>query len=615
MPRPGGRATYMFEATKRRRLVPGIFATMLALGVVAAVQAQTPLDFNTNGADKPLDRMLRGVSLTVQTQQSKGATAQDIYAAARADYARIVQALYSEGYYGPTVSILLNGREVADIAPLDVPDTVRTLSISVIAGPLFHFRSARMRPYAPGTAIPRDYADEKVARSTAITDAAQAGVDGWRALGYAKARVAGEKIVADHPARMLDSLILLQSGQKLRFGHLHLAGYSRVRAEKLARIAGFPTGKTFDPKSVDTVVNRVLRTGAFKSATLTEADRPNADGTLDITLTVAEEKRHRIGYGAEIESRDGFSLNTYWIDRNVFGGAERLRIDLGAKGLGSQTGGRDLSFGARFDRPATFHPDVTGFAQVTGANLHETDYREKKLSMGIGATQVLSKRLSGQVEVSYTVSDVTDAFGTTRFEILSLPITATYDTRNSTLDAVEGKYVRGEVKPFLGFASAGSGVRTFADARLYRGLGSEDRVVLAGRLQAGSIFGPGLLATPRDDLFYSGGGGTVRGQPYQSLGVNVLRSGALRTGGMSFLGVSTEVRVHATDKIGVVGFFDAGLVTSGSAFGGISGWQSGAGFGLRYDTGFGPVRLDLAVPVGGNTGNGLQVYVGIGQAF
>jgi translocation and assembly module TamA len=36
---------------------------------------------------------------------------------------------------------------------------------------------------------------------------------------------------------------------------------------------------------------------------------------------------------------------------------------------------------------------------------------------------------------------------------------------------------------------------------------------------------------------------------------------------------------------------------------------------VRYDTGFGPVRLDLAVPVGGKTGRGLQVYVGIGQAF
>ena len=45
------------------------------------------------------------------------------------------------------------------------------------------------------------------------------------------------------------------------------------------------------------------------------------------------------------------------------------------------------------------------------------------------------------------------------------------------------------------------------------------------------------------------------------------------------------------------------------------GGHSGAGLGLRYDTPVGPIRLDVATPVGGNTGDGVQVYVGLGQAF
>jgi len=43
--------------------------------------------------------------------------------------------------------------------------------------------------------------------------------------------------------------------------------------------------------------------------------------------------------------------------------------------------------------------------------------------------------------------------------------------------------------------------------------------------------------------------------------------------------------------------------------------HAGAGIGLRYDTGFGPIRLDLAAPVSGDTGEGAQIYIGIGQAF
>lgn len=598
-----------------RRVLSGVAASAFLLLMVNPVVGQTSVRFVARGADSTLETLLRAASLVIDAQGRNGTTAQDIYAAARADYGRLLMTLYAQGYYGGTISILLDGAEVADIAPLDVPDAVRSVTVTVEPGPLFHFRSARMRPYAPGTAIPSAYGDTRVAASTAITDAAQAGVDGWRKLGYAKARVADQQITADHPARLLDSLILLDSGPRLRFGRLTIVGNERVAGERLARIAGFPTGRVYDPDRAQRIVDRTLQTGAFRSASLTEADAPNPDGTLDMTLTVNEEKRRRLGYGAEIASLDGLSVTAYWMDRNVFGGAERLRVDIAAAGIGSQSGGRDLNFGVRFDRPASFLPDITAFAEIRGANLDEADFRETKFTFSLGARTVIGTLLSGEASLGYTTSDVTDRFGSTQYRTLSLPVLVTRDRRDSLLNATKGYFLSGQAKPFLGFSSAGSGLRAFVDARAYRSFGAEDGIVVAARVQAGTIVGPTLLQTPRDDLFYSGGGGTVRGQPYQSLGVAVLRSGAQRTGGMSFLGASGEVRIRASEKIGIVGFADAGYVTSDTVFSGIGGWHSGAGLGLRYDTGIGPIRLDVAVPVGGNTGNGPQIYIGIGQAF
>ena len=109
-----------------------------------------------------------------------------------------------------------------------------------------------------------------------------------------------------------------------------------------------------------------------------------------------------------------------------------------------------------------------------------------------------------------------------------------------------------------------------------------------------------------------GGADTVRGQPYQSLNIS---QGGITTGGLSFLGVSLETRISITDTIGVVVFGDAGYVGTTSVPGQNGSSHSGAGLGLRYDTGVGPIRFDVAAPVTGTTGNGVQFYIGIGQAF
>ena len=148
----------------------------------------------------------------------------------------------------------------------------------------------------------------------------------------------------------------------------------------------------------------------------------------------------------------------------------------------------------------------------------------------------------------------------------------------------------------------------------YKAFGEDKRAVLAARVQGGVVVGASLAGTPRDYLFYSGGGGTVRGQPYQSLGVNVLTDSSsivYQTGGTQFLGASVEARVRVGDNLGLVGFLDMGAV--GAI--GVNDWHAGAGVGIRYATAVGPIRVDLALPVGGSTGDGLQVYVGLGQAF
>jgi translocation and assembly module TamA len=190
-----------------------------------------------------------------------------------------------------------------------------------------------------------------------------------------------------------------------------------------------------------------------------------------------------------------------------------------------------------------------------------------------------------------------------------------FDYRNNILNATKGYYAKASLTPFLSLNGTSNGARGHFDARAYHTVGDAKRVTLALRGQVGFVSGPSLQNAPASYLFYSGGGGSVRGQDYQSLGVDI--GGGNVVGGKAFLGFSGEVRVKTGNKLSLVGFYDAGYVGAEEFPDGSSGqWHTGAGVGVRYDTGIGPVRLDVGVPLSGPEGaGGVGLYIGIGQSF
>ncbi len=237
-------------------------------------------------------------------------------------------------------------------------------------------------------------------------------------------------------------------------------------------------------------------------------------------------------------------------------------------------------------------------------------------TLGIGVRRVFSDKLYGELSLTGLYADADDAFGSNRkFRYATLPLKLEWDRRDSPVDARNGFYLSAEAMPFFGFGGTTSGGRLWVDGRTYRSFGAAGRLTLAGRLQLGSVLGAAQSEASPDLLFFSGGAGTVRGQPYESLGLAAPPSPRL-AGGRAFVGASVELRGRVSEKISAVGFFDYGAVDAGSFIDGNSPSHSGAGLGVRYDLGgFGPIRLDLAYPVGGSTGDGLQFYIGIGQAF
>ncbi|TDK52124.1 autotransporter assembly complex protein TamA [Antarcticimicrobium luteum] len=596
-----------------RGVARAIAAFCLALAPVSAVALETA--FKAPGAPDDLRERLQTASAVMAAGARGLDTVQELLAAAQADYRTLVQVLYDQGYFSPVVHIRLDGREAAGIQPLYLPRKIDRIEISVDPGRPFRFGRAEVAPLAPGTQLPDAFAAGRPATTGAIRDAAAAAIKGWREAGHAKAAPASQRIVADHAQARLDAAIRLAPGPSLRFGRMVVEGPTAVRENSIRRIAGFPAGERYHPDALRTVNTRLRRTGTFSSVTLEEAETANPDGTLNVTARVEDMPRRRISFGAEVSTSEGLDLSAAWMHRNLFGGAERLQLEAVLSNIG---GSEDLDgrIGARLDRPDRLGPDDSIFYLFELERQDRTHYEVTRGGLGIGTRRVFSDKLFGELSLTAHYADADDAFGSNRiFRYAALPLKLEWDRRDSPVDAHDGFFLATEAMPFFGLSGNASGGRLWLDGRAYRSFGEAGRVTLAGRVQLGSVIGAAQSDVSPDLLFFSGGAGTVRGQPYESLGLNAPPS-TLLAGGRAFLGASVELRGRVTEKISAVGFFDYGAVDADGVIDGNSPSHSGAGLGVRYDIGgFGPIRLDLAYPVGGSTGDGLQFYIGIGQAF
>ena len=594
-----------------------LFSVFLAASLAASQVSGQEISFDAGTDDEALSDLLRSAALTLSLGDEGEPAAQDYVAAARADYRRLLTALYADGYYSGIISITVNGQEAATIAPLDAPRTIDRIAISVTPGARFAFGATTISPVPQGTEFSENFQTGEPAKADVIRQNVNTAITSWRDAGYAKAATASQQIVARHDAERLDVTVAIAPGAQLRFGPLTVTGNQDVRTDRILAIAGLPTGEVFSPAALTAAERRLRDSGAFDSVSLVEAEGTGPGDTLPITAQVTEALPRRFGFGIEVSSLEGLAVSSFWLHRNYFGGAERLRVEGAVEGIAGQTGGIDYSLGASLGIPAVYGPETDFLLSATISREDEPDFLLDQAAVEATLTRLIREDL----EVSggfglLTAREVNDA-GERDYTLLTAPLSATLERRDVPTDAKSGYFINIDATPFVSIVGADNGARVFSDARGYYSFGADDRFTLAARSQIGSVFGASLADAPPDFLFFSGGGGTVRGQSYNALGVDTTIDGEIvRRGGLSFAGAQLEARVDVTDSIGVVGFYDVGFVGNTTNPFDDGDWHAGAGLGIRYKTGIGPIRLDIGTPTTGDrAGERVEVYIGIGQSF
>lgn len=540
-----------------------------------------------------------------------------LLAQARGDYRRILSALYENGLYGATVSIRINGAEAGDLAPDATITANPQVIISIDSGPVFRFGDLSIENQPGPLPDTGNFKPGEVARPAAIRQAARSTLAEWRMRGFPKAEINNQSIVAQHQTSLVNVVLSVDPGREATIGAIDVQGAETIDPNFIIQQSGLQTGDRYDPDRMDMAKQRLIDLGVFQVVQISEDAPIGPDGALPITIVVKEKPPRRIGVGAVYSTTEGVGLETFWLHRNLFGQAERLRLDAKLSGIGFplDTADFDYYFGGVFTKPGVIAPATDLTAELIAQRAVLERYTETSAEARVGFSHEILPELQATFGVAAKAGNFFDPIYFNRdFILTGLYGGLEYDTRDTPTDATEGIFAAIDVEPFYEWVYANPALLVTGEARAYYAFDPEAKFVVAGRLKLGALFGPSIAETPPDKLFFAGGGGSVRGYPYRGIGVQQPGGGV--TGGTLLAEASLEARVKINETFGLVGFVDAGYVSDMSVLGFSEGTQFGAGVGLRYYTGLGPIRLDVAVPLNPRPGDpDYAIYAGIGQAF
>jgi translocation and assembly module TamA len=594
-------------------------AGLLARDAGAADPVPYVVQFAPSG-DAELDALLQQTASLVTLQKKLPAAPFALIGRAQADQAQFLIVLHSLGYDAGHVDMTIDGQALDDPnlidtlnqAPANIPVVVKVMPRK---GALFHLWIVSFTTLPRGFVPPPQIRAGDVARAAPILAAGPELLTALHNAGYAFATVGQPLAVANLKTATLNVTYAVSPGARVDIGAIEFDGLNRMDADWLRRHIALRPGQRFSDTGIFAARDSLLNTGVFASVTPVPQKTASQVGNVPILFRVTEQKRHAVTLGGSYATDTGFTVSSSWEDRNVFGHAETLTVSVAANGLGgtgTTSPGYDLK--GVFAKPDYEHVGQTATLSLEGLKESVTAYdRTALLAQGL-LSRPLTPHLTFSYGLGFVEESVTQEGIARNYVLLQVPLTLGYDTANSALEPTKGinaSLSLTPTKPVQGGASVFTIAQAYAAT--YISVERDAFGVIALRGQISSILGASQFQVPADQRFYAGGTSTVRGYTYQTVGP--LFADDIPEGGLGLDAGTIEFRQHITKSIGIVPFIDAGQVDAGSAP--FEGTLSvGAGLGLRYYTGIGPIRADFAIPLKRTAGSGaFALYIGLGEAF
>lgn len=426
--------------------------------------------------------------------------------------------------------------------------------------------------------------------------------------GYPLASVEKRKVVVDMEEKKVEAAACINEGPLSKFGPMSIFGLKNVEPRYIMRRVAWKEGQLYSPDQVEETQKRLLNSDLFSSVMISHEGQLDENGELAMKMRIAEAKHRQITLGAFYATVDGPGGTFTWTHRNLRGMGEIISLD-------GEFSKRYLAGTLTYKKHDFLTMDQTyrAVAQIERQNIRAylafiyrgANYLEKKVDN--------RRNFSIGLEVQHI--NVADSASNGSYLLIDVPIFARYNTADDLLNPTKGCSI--VYQPHF-FQSLEHGHQHFIKQRLTTTIYLpvwKKWLILAGRMQVGSIAGAKQRDVPLPILFLGGSEDDLRG--YRYLTVSPLNEHRKPYGGRSAIFLTVETRFRFGEKIGIVPFADFGTVTFNELPTVDAKWFKSVGVGLRYFTFFGPLRLDVGFPLDRRHGvdPAFRIYASIGQTF
>jgi translocation and assembly module TamA len=441
-----------------------------------------------------------------------------------------------------------------------------------------------LRPQMPFTQAAWDEAKRDAVRR----------LSSWR---YAAARIGSSRADVDPATREARLAVTLDSGPPFRVGAVEVRGNKRYPDRLIENPNPTRPGDTYDRAALALYVQRLMQTGYFASARVDLTPDASQADAAPLRATVIEGSSQQIETGISFNTDAGLRLelnhrnvdvyDSAWRSRNLFrfdGETQEVRFDLDTP---PQPGGTWRNHFISAKHTTVQNEENTIFS---GGLAYNWPGKAGSPSAILAAATFEEQRLPDSVPDHRYAVFFGFRHGFRKTDDLILPRRGYFG--NVTAGGAPSMLSTQQFGRFTG-----AGTLLFA-------LGRSNDLLLRG--EGGIVVAPSRNGIPSTYLFRTGGDQTVRGYAFESLGV---KRGTAVIGGRYLLIGSAEVTHWVSATWGVAAFVDAG-----------NAWDTagkydpalGTGFGARFRTPIGPVRVDLAY---GEEVKAVRLHFSVGFVF